>query len=201
VNEENEEVITFPDGRTEESWIAELAPWDGWNERHAMALFALIGKVHDYLDVGCGTGAMVNLARKVGILAWGVDQLPRPEDYLFEHDLRQPFSLAEHTGNSVVDLVTCFEVAEHLPPEADNIICDTIANHVRQGGLLFFSAAHPGQGGHAHIGLRPNVHWHDKFYERGLTYIPDATHAIALIWRTIPSPLTWLYANVQVFKR
>ena len=189
------------DGRTQDAWVKELAKEDNWNERHALALFGLIGVQQTYLDVGSGTGAWVNIARKLGTRAWGVDQLERPEGYFFQADLREPFSLAKKCGKSVVDLVTCFEVAEHLPPECDNYICDTCASHVRQGGLLFWTSAYPGQGGHAHIGIRPNVHWHDKFHERGLTYVPILSRQIALLWSNIDSRLMYLSSNIQVFAR
>ena len=56
-----------------EQWIEILAPHDVENERHAMAMFAVLGQPASYLDVGSGTGAMVNLARKLGVDAYGLD--------------------------------------------------------------------------------------------------------------------------------
>ena len=50
---------------TPDDWITLLAPMDGWNERLLMATFALTGLPPTYLDVGSGTGAMVNFARRL----------------------------------------------------------------------------------------------------------------------------------------
>jgi hypothetical protein len=189
------------DGRTQEDWLAELAQHDPFNERHLLAMFALFGIPRTYLDIGCGTGSMVNLARRIGTEAYGVDQLKRPDKHFFQHDLRLPFSLNAVGGPSLVNIVTCLEVAEHLPPSHDEILCTTISNHVDRNGLLVFSSAHYGQGGSEHVGTRPAYHWKRKFHDRGFGFSAPDTNMLILLWSNINSPLMWLPANVMVFKR
>jgi hypothetical protein len=60
---------------------AQLAPFDGWNERAFCQIVAWMGIPHSYLDLGSGTGAMVNMARKIGIEAYGVDLINGPEHW------------------------------------------------------------------------------------------------------------------------
>lgn len=179
-----------------EEWIKLLGPFDSWNERLAMAMWAVLGMPDGYFDVGSGTGAMVNLARRLGIEAYGVDQIDRSESYLFKHDLRYPFMIPYPFGRKF-GLVSCIEVAEHLPPECDVAIMDTIKNHAK--GWIVFSTAHPGQEGDDHIGIRPTPHWRKLLWDRGWTYDPIMTSRLSLAWLNIQSPAFWLPNNVQVF--
>ena len=177
-------------------WIEELAPFDSWNERMIMTAFALFGLPSSYLDVGSGTGAMVNLARKIGVDAWGVDQIPRPDSWLVTGDLSQPLDLARQFA-----LVTCLEIAEHIAPESEAVLCDTVVRHVASSGLLVWSAAHPGQNGTGHVNCRPANYWRTQMHDRDLTYQPEASARLALLWSVIPTPQFWLAANLQIFSR
>lgn len=187
--------------RQAEAWIEELAPFDKWNERHLMALFSLFGIPRVMLDVGSGTGAMVNLAHKMGVEAYGVDQLERPHDWLYSHMLNQPFALSAYGILSDCDMVLSIEVAEHIAPEYHDNFCNTIRRHMAGYGWLIFSSAIPGQDGTGHIGTRPPTYWREKFASRGLNYRVDYTAMLSLLWSNIRSPLVWLPANVQVFQR
>lgn len=181
-----------------EEWIKLLGPTDGWNERHLMAMFAVLGRPEGYFDVGSGTGAMVNLARKMGVEAFGVDQIERPESYLFQHDLRLPYELPYKIQRRC-SIISCIEVAEHLPPECDSTICDTIVRHA--SNLIVFSSAHPGQGGDDHLGTRPIPHWRKMFWDRGFTFDNVLTTRLSLVWLAIQSPFYWLPDNVMVFHK
>lgn len=177
-------------------WVEQLAPFDAWNERVIMAVLAVLGKPASYLDLGSGTGAMANLARRMGIDAVGVDQVARPDAHLLQRDLRQPLELGRQ-----FDLVTCLEVAEHLPPEHDETLCRSIGRHLQRGGWLVFSSAHPGQSGEGHIGTRPAYHWRTKLYDVGISYQAGPTSRVALALLNLQSPLVWLAENVMVFDK
>ena len=179
---------------TPEEWIKELAPFDRWNERHFMAMLAVCGMAKDYVDFGSGTGAMVNIARKLGIDAIGIDMLPRDEDWLRIHDLCKPLNLKRR-----FQLVSSIEVAEHIRQDSDGVYADTVARHVAAGGMLVFTAAHPGQEGEGHVNTRPATYWRKMFTDRGLSYQHERTIRLALIWSYIASPLYWLASNVQIF--
>jgi len=216
---------------------AQLAPFDGWNERAFCQIVAWMGQPRSYLDLGSGTGAMVNMARKMGADAYGVDLIsrgPGAEHWFFEHDLTRPLHLifpsiygtvfmmpdevitrdeeALRTGiqrRKTFDLITCLEVAEHLPPDAHETLVDTIARHLRpkptmeaDSGLVVFSAAPPGQAGEHHVGCRPAREWRAMFHERGISYRDDYTRQLAHLFGYVTGPAShWLAANLQVFDR
>lgn len=176
-----------------DQWRAVLMPQDRWNRRHLLALFAAFGIPDSFLDVGCGTGVMVSLAHKMGIVAQGIDQLNNDGPF-WVMDLEQGFSLERR-----FDLVTCLEVMEHLAPAVSLRVIRDLVSHVSPGGMLVFSAALPGQGGDGHVNLRAPWEWRNWIHEEGLTYRADLTRRLALVWANIESPLMWLAANVQVF--
>jgi len=179
---------------------AQLAAFDRTNERVWLALYAtLLAWLPDmpasYLDLGSGTGAMVNMARKVGLDAYGVDVINGPEHWFVHADLNRPLTLDRRFA-----LVTCLEVAEHLDDGAAPVLVDTIARHVAPGGILVFSAAPPGQGGEHHTNLLPAYVWRSLLHERGVSYREDYTRQLAALWTLVSGPASaWLCVNVQVF--
>ena len=189
------------DDLTNEQWVELLAPHDNWNERIILAIFAVFGYPVSYLDVGCGTGAMVNIARKIGIESYGVDKIPRPDTHIFRHDLNNFFSLAMHGISEKVALVTSFEVGEHIYPDRHDNFCDTIARPVPDRGMLIFTAASPGQAGEGHVGVKHAPYWRAKMHDRGLTYQSYLTSRLRAVLLSLESPLFWLPGNLQVFTR
>lgn len=198
---------------------AKLAPFDGWNERAFCQIVAWMGIPTSYLDLGSGTGAMVNCARKLGSDAYGVDLINGPEHWFIHHDLTQPLDLsrdafANQTYTRATnwpalrfDLITCLEVAEHLPLDAHETLVDTIARHLRpapdfdsSSGFVIFSAAPPGQAGEHHIGCRPAREWRGLFHERGLSYREDYTRQLAHLISFVSGPAAhWLAGNLSVY--
>jgi hypothetical protein len=103
----------------------------------------------------------------------------------------------------VVDLVICWEVAEHISDQYIGIFCDTVCNHLKRdpNSLLAFTAAHPGQSGTEHLSERPANFWRDQFHYRGLNFEPEKTAGLALHWTNIGSPKYWLASNLQLFSK
>ncbi len=206
---------------------AALAPFDTVNEKTWLSLFAtlLFWREHmpaSYLDLGSGTGAMVNMARKIGMDAFGVDVINGPEHWFIEFDLNSPLiihddSTSDQTRWSVkmsdlgvdippagnpkrFDLVTCLEVAEHLEADSGPTLADTIARHLAPGGILVFSAAPPGQAGEHHTNTRPASYWRTLMYERGISYREDYTRQLSHLWDLVAGPAAhWIAANVAVY--
>ena len=179
-------------------WTNGLAVFDRQNEHAMCAILSVFGIPGSLLDVGSGTGAMVNHARKVGVDAWGLDALPLGAawPHLVQHDLRAPFDFGR-----TFEMVTSIETAEHIDPEYADVLCDTIARHVAPGGLLIFTAAMPGQIGDGHVNCRPMIEWRTKFHERGLQYSPPATWKLMVGLSVCHTSQHHVEANLSVFIR
>jgi SAM-dependent methyltransferase len=115
------------------------------------------------LDVGCGTGswASVWIASGIGDVV-GVDGdyvdrelLQIGREQFLSHDLTQPLDLGRK-----FDVVTCLEVAEHLPAESAATLVESLVRHAE---AVVFSAAIPGQGGTGHINEQWPSYWVDHF--------------------------------------
>jgi SAM-dependent methyltransferase len=119
--------------------------------------------INSVLDVGCGRGAWLNEWRKAGAaIAQGIDgpyvqrsSLLIPEQDFMSVDLTKPFNSKHH-----YDLVTCLEVAEHLPAVAAETLVSSLVKH---SDRVLFSAATRGQGGENHINERPLSYWQRLF--------------------------------------
>jgi SAM-dependent methyltransferase len=178
-------------------WRNGLKEFDAANELIALGICCAFTKPLSWLDVGCGTGAVVWSAEALGILSFGVDQLVETDGIWFKRvDLTQPLDLGR-----TFELVTCIEVAEHLQEEYEGVICDTLARHVAPGGRLVFTAATPGQIGYDHFNCQPKKYWTDRLESRGLVYNYRDTERLAEIWRWTYTNLNHLPKNLQVFTR
>lgn len=176
----------------------ELTQFDRWNRRLLNVIMAYFGQPANYLDVGSGTGAMVLAARAMGIDAWGIDLMAGFSDYIYHHDLREPF---DHGRK--YQLVTCIETAEHLEPEFAPILVQSIAKHTIPGSILIFSAAGPGQDGIDHKNCKLGSYWRDMFYQHGLSYRHDYTTVMqCAINLLVPAPSRdWWLGNLQIFDK
>lgn len=177
-----------------QQWREQLEPFDKWNRRLLLVTFGVLGIPPSYLDMGSGTGAMVNLAREIGIDALGVDliaeQPDKKADLTMDVNLKRKFAM-----------VTCIEVAEHIPPFYSAIFCGNIARHIEDFGIVVFTAAAPGQGGDGHVNLKLGTEWRTFFWDRRLHYREDLTNRLKLAWQMIPMPMSWLAGNVMVFDK
>ena len=181
-------------------WVEGLKEFDWQNELIALGIVCAFTKPKSWLDLGCGTGAMVKVAYRNGIQSFGVDQIAEEDEftakYFKQYDLTQPLDLGRQFA-----LVTTIEFVEHLPEEYEGVICDTITRHVAPGGRLVFTAAVPGQGGYNHFNCQPPKYWTDRLESRGMIYSANETRRLAAIWKNTFTALNHLSENVQVFIR
>jgi SAM-dependent methyltransferase len=178
----------------------------GWQHPYVERLLGWFvgefGRPESSLDLGAGDGHYSQVLSEMGTdPAVAVEVSPDALPVFGEgvqgmaHDLREPLDLERD-----FDLVICLEVAEHLPQESADVLCDTISRHCR--GALLFTAAPPGQGGHGHCNLQPFSFWSSRLRSRGLALDDEATDRIATSWKEILGEhLPWLSRNITLFRR
>jgi hypothetical protein len=183
------------DAREAEKWLSGLGALDADNETVALTLMTLYRKPPRMIDVGSGTGSFANCWRANGIDAYGIDRLPRPGwPHLLQADLRFPVRTS-----MVFDVVTCVEVAEHLPESSADILCESIRTMMADKSVLIFTAAQPGQAGTEHWNCQPSEYWRRKLSLLGLSYSDNHTFRTMLALRTMEHPFRHIEANLQVF--
>lgn len=131
------------------------------------------------LDVGCGQGAWLDAAGRLGATQLtGLDgawveraKLRSPRITFHPTDLSAP--LPDHGRH---DLAISVEVAEHLPPaRADGFVADLC----RAADVVLFSAAVPHQGGTEHVNEERASRWGARFAAHGF----DAFDVVrAAVW-------------------
>ena len=151
-----------------------------WQRQTAEGSAAALLPVVLILDVGCGTGAWLQEARRLGVEDvlglddGGAGSLVIPQDCFMQVDLERPLNVPRR-----FDLAICMEVAEHLRPARGPALVRELAG---VADAVLFSAAIPGQtppGSPEHQNERWQTYWAGLF--RDADYEPvDALRP--LIW-------------------
>lgn len=123
------------------------------------------------LDIGCGPGGMVNLAREMGIQAVGIDgdyTVKRDGDYFVIHD----YTVGDSPYNKSVDFAWSCEFVEHVEEKyIPNYIKDfQKAKYV----IMTFSESQ----GHHHVNVKNQEYWVDVFESYGFKFDNETTKII-----------------------
>jgi SAM-dependent methyltransferase len=116
--------------------------------------------VKSILDVGCGQGAWLSVWKKMGVQSiCGIDGSHVNLNNLFiekENFISANLSNSYPKINRKFDLITCLEVAEHLPRHKSENFIKFLTMH---SSYVLFSAAQIGQGGENHINENKLSYW------------------------------------------
>lgn len=181
-------------------------------QRAILGCLALHGVPQRYIDVGSGCGATVDtLSRLLGedrstgyeqaaFFGWAEQRPGGPPagTYISINLARTRFTPGVE---GPADLVTCWEVAEHLPEASADRFVESLASLVAPGGRLVFTAAAPGQPGHGHINCQPKAYWIEKLSLAGLGCEAQWTIWQETVWDHTVNPLLWLRDNCIVFSK
>jgi SAM-dependent methyltransferase len=172
-------------------------PGEYYNTRSAEEVMPILIRMFNpgsILDVGCGNGSWLIVARQLGVrdvLGLDLEELaegewPLEREAFQKQDLSEPFDLGR-----TFDLVICLEVAEHLDPEAAETLVQSL---VRHGKRVVFSAAIPRQGGEGHVNEQAPGYWQSLFNARGFRTYDDIR---PLVWSN-DKVFWWYRQNIFV---
>ena len=137
-----------------------------------------IPKGSTYLDVGCGRGETLAMARDRELIAVGTEIVPELCDgaYVVNADI------ADRIFNSI-DYVSCYDVLEHLPPEDVGLALDELFRVAKK--TLFITTndnrLHFGDA-EQHLTRKPREWWEQEFSKRGYSKIEHCTFATERDW-------------------
>lgn len=129
-------------------------------------MFDLFPHIESVIDVGCGEGAWLNIAKQHQKSVFGIDgDHVKRERLLIENDEFESFNLEMPLSlNNRWDLVISLEVAEHLSPGRAIGFIESLCSF---GDIVLFSAAVPHQGGVNHLNERRLNYWIKLFDNHG----------------------------------
>jgi len=162
------------------------------NPRFNAGVYRLLGypKSIKFLDLGCAGGGLVKSFIEDGHSAIGVEgsdisrQLRSGEwdtipFHLFACDITKPFCVVDAEEAPVLfDVVTAWEVLEHIPEEFLAGLISNIHNHLRTNGYFFCSIdllpdGNPITGAVYHKTLKSASWWEQQFTEFGFLKVSD----------------------------
>lgn len=126
------------------------------------------------LDIGCGPGGQVDLARIVGMSATGIDGDPalNPAPAIL-HDFTQG-PVPEHKLAVEYCLGWSVEFLEHV----DSMHSYNYMDAFLRCRWVIITAAPPGATGHHHVNCQPSNYWVSRFAHEGFALAFDETMAI-----------------------
>ena len=169
---------THPKGTATDSTVHE-----GFNRK----LFRLIPGVR-LLDLGCAGGGLVASVIADGGSAAGVDgsdysllagraEWPVIPGNLFTADITRPFTLEDDDGTPMVfDVITAWEVLEHIPEPLIGAVMSNAARHLAPGGLFICSVSQAEdrwEGHDYHVTVRKRDWWAGYLAASGWRERPD----------------------------
>ena len=159
--------------------------WEGYGEdfwtengsvTHRQSERSIAGHLHTMLkpesvvDVGCGTGQMLQMFKERGARVLGFESSNGVEWTQRLHiqecgQFIQAVDLRDHEAIPVVkdvDLVVCVEVAEHLPEQAARGMVYDICHRLNPRWLAFSGAVPRSPGGTGHINEQYFPYWKSR---------------------------------------
>ena len=134
--------------------------------------------IETMVDIGCGTGQMLEVAHGAGISGVGVDgdATVKRKCCFASHDYTKgTFVLTEHDNQDrAFDLAWSVEFLEHVE---EQYIPNYMATF-KQCHYAVVTAAPPGTPGRHHVNCQGQEYWIEKFAEYGLILDEDATEGV-----------------------
>lgn len=142
-------------------------------DRGALEFMQTLDEIKTMVDVGCGPGGQVELARSMGIDAIGIDGDPAlpDSDWLIRHDFTmgtpERYLVKNGDESAMHDMAWSVEFLEHV----DEKHLDGVFQVFARCRWVVMTAAPPGKGGHHHVNCRDWLYWLNQFEQYGLRMI------------------------------
>lgn len=169
------------------------------------------GKKIAVLDLGCAGGGFVKSVLDAGHVAVGLEGsdfcLKRKKfewatipDNLFTCDITKPFRLydldEQHCDEcapvqALFDVVTCWEVMEHIAEAELPQLIDNVLAHLKSDGLWIMSVSEQHDGNHFHRCVHNIGWWLDLFDRHGLKHLPAIRDYFDRDFVRGPHPTPW----------
>ena len=153
------------------------------------------------VDVGCGTGALLEALRESGCQVHGLEYADAALEYCRQRHLDVvKFDLKRdvYRSDRSFDVAVSLEVAEHLPEKSAGRYLDLLS---AVSPVVIFTAARPGQGGAGHLNEQPAEYWIARFRERGFEHLAEPSALWRESWRVSGRVESWYYENLMIFRR
>lgn len=172
--------------------IEEAKVEHAFDKKLAIELTKILSKEEKVVDLGCGRGDYLSLLQFNGFDCIGYEGTPDIKSiasfhFIHQADLSKEIETEKGT-------VLCFEVAEHIPKEYEDVFLRNVVN--ASTGLIIISWAVKGQGGHGHVNEQDSVYVIDKFHELGFWLNGGLTKHFRL-----KSDLWWFKKSIYVFEK
>jgi len=152
--------------------------------RFVFACERIFGRKVSHLDLGCAGGGLVWDFVLRGHQSYGVEgsdysYLEQRAEWriipgnLFTADITKPFKMLRDGQTMTFDVITAWEVLEHIPENMIDGLLDNVIRHLAKGGRFVASIAtfedkDPNTGAVWHVTLKPAGWWHARFEAKGL---------------------------------
>ena len=157
-----------------------------------------------FVDLGCSSGGIVLDALLRGHEAVGLEGSDEsfkqqraqwriiPKN-LFTCDITKPFTLKKDDKLKEFDVISAWEVLEHIKEEDLPVLLENIKKHLNTGGIFIGSIANwddidEKTGVNWHVNLHPYEWWRDRFVEVGFEIITEDFSPYDLARGTINPP-------------
>lgn len=133
-------------------------------------------KIKTMLDIGCGPGGMIELARSYGINAQGIDGDPLVErsDIVKNNITIHDYTKGPSPIDKTFDFVWSCEFVEHVYEEYLPNFMEDFA----KGKYILMTFAPLGKKGHHHVNCNTQEYWIDVFDKYGFNFQPEITKSI-----------------------
>lgn len=147
------------------------------NDRGTLLYLKKKYNINSMLDIGCGPGGMVQLAKDRGINAFGIDgdftleYPPELSPFILIHD----FTQGPAPIDSKFDLGWSVEFLEHVEEQYQDNYMQAFA----ACDYVVATAAPPGYPGHHHVNCRDQEYWIEVFARYGFEFDENETKQIS----------------------